>query len=215
MNIKSAGDSFGRMLTLGTVLYRDVPFCRASRPMPEFKQPIQAVLPEMKPPVKGDRGNNMFRINISGSFGWSPVVFVPEIYNRGIVLFVNEEIPDNWTHLIVSGNSFRKVEKDDGSFIYTGAVFAKCPKPYDMDAYLEFRTQMGNRYSENVTHGSSRALTWHEKMKIIQTVRPPENRSEEKHLFCDELGTSGAWSYDHITWGSSSETTKKTQTSAV
>ena len=186
MNTKSASESFGKMLTNGTVVYRDVGFRSNTS---EGSKSCKAVLTPTPEIPKGDRGNYMLRINVSGQHGLNPIAFVSESYNRGVVLFVNEEIPGDWTHLVVSGTTFRWTPAG-----FTGAVFATVPKPYNMDAYLEFRTQMYNTYAEM----SGRVIPWHDKFRRLRAVCPPENRPEEVHLFSELAGKSGVWFYEKV-----------------
>lgn len=202
MNLKSVTESFARMLSKNVVIYRQVEFVYSPHQNSHFRQPVIAQYPETEFIPKGDRGQNMFRMSVSGYFGWNPTAFVPGPGRPGLVVFVNDDIPDDWTHLLISGNSF---PADKGG---AGTVFANVPEPYDMDEYLNYRTQLANIYSDIVTDSRKSRWPWPEKMNAVRDIRPPENRYEEKHLFSVPFNDSGIWGYEFLTWGSVSSLLK-------
>jgi hypothetical protein len=97
--------------------------------------------------VSTDRGSFMAKIAIAGTgcdFIFEPVVIPYSVFGkecRGITVFVNEEIPANWTHLVVTGVSrlFQTTSEKADGIKGKGAVFASVGKPYTTKDYLMFR----------------------------------------------------------------------------
>jgi hypothetical protein len=98
--------------------------------------------------VKTEKGSFMAKIAFSTAMDYcrEPVVINHSIFgreNRGVTVFVAEEVPKNWTHLVVTGVSrlFKETSEkaETGS---KGAVFAKVGVSYDFSDYLHFRRGM-------------------------------------------------------------------------
>ena len=89
-------------------------------------------------------------------------------YQRpGYTVFVSGDMPENWTHIIVTGVSKKFKESTSGK---GGAVFAKFAKPYDLQSYVQFRKEIYLAWSGKHSSFSELCIA-------LDAVRPTEERN--------------------------------------
>ena len=99
-----------------------------------------------------DKGSLMAKVS-----SHSPSIFEPEVINhknegtesRGMVVFLREQPPEDWSHLIVTGVSHVLKQPVRESSGQGGAIFARPGKALDTEAYLRFRWELHRIYKEN------------------------------------------------------------------
>jgi hypothetical protein len=111
-------NKFKDILTPGTVIVRPI--------VANLKTGIRIDLVEFRLTPKG---SYMCRVNWGS--GWTPEPQAFDAKFHGVVSFLKEEPPADWTHLVVTKNAM----KEDG-----GVLFLECPAP--QPDYLKFRTEL-------------------------------------------------------------------------
>lgn len=134
------------------------------------------------PFVQTDRKSWMAKIQLVGQWVNGPAI-VPATC-RGVTVFLMDQPPENWTHLLVTGVS--KSLKEGAA---NGCVFATAAKPYN--DYEAFRLAMfkWNRRFLNVPFKS--------KVIAAMTLHPSERRAGQIRLVTD-YDRPGILSYHHL-----------------
>jgi len=144
-------------------------------------------------PSKTNKGSWIFRLNVHGSFFFEPELgnaHYKEWNTYGLVVFLNEELPENWTHLIVTGCS--KAMHDPGAE-KGKALFAEVAEPYK--GYLAFRERLANN-GQSLNYNFDQALElslqhWPEDFK-------PGQRRLITTLKWGDIGKYIGYNYAHL-----------------
>lgn len=142
-------DPLSSMLTRGTVLWRPMIFRG-----PNFETHVPEIRSEASPTREGQQ---MLRLNLRPEHIWEPCVESCDL--PGIVIFLDEELPQFWTHLVVVGIS--KSLRDTPRIERGGAVFAKLGEnAVPFDQHIEMRRLLAMAISKQDDHAvSARAAT--------------------------------------------------------
>lgn len=180
------GDALTKLFTPGTIIWRQVGVnARSGVYLPETKF------------EKTDKGNYVGRIQIPGGWIWEPQVApntVDGMAVAGLVVFIEGEFTDNWTHLVVTGSS-KVLSQPISQFeqMYNrrgGAIFAKVANPFDMSAYIHFRTEMYRFTRENLNSSFA---------KKMELTANKTNREGQHRLLVDrDYSEDGLLFYHHF-----------------
>ncbi len=184
-------DCYSDMFPLGTILWR------ATQQFSDSAE-LEDVIFD-----KTDKGTFMCRAHFLGvSAGWEPHVYGSRnVYNgptRGMVVFMDNEPQEDWTHLIVTGVSkaMRQPVGPDGGKNDKGmCLFAKEATPYEVEDYLDFRSRLAQirRQHPNVPI--------EEIVSLSMDCWPDEKREGERRLVVDrhnQQATGALYDYAHL-----------------
>jgi hypothetical protein len=139
---------------------------------------------------KTEKGTYIARVQIEGcsDFLWEPSIvsnsFQDErgkVHVFGLVLFIEQLPPDDWTHMLVSGTSKAMREPlKPGADRKGHAVFAKVAKPYPMAEYRRFREQVYRVVHENLN------ANFEQKKNLMLGYWPNEIRPTEHRLLAHQ-----------------------------
>lgn len=149
METLTIDDPWSKMLRKGIILWRPCSFS-----VKEEKCDVGDVVFEPT-----DRNSYIVRLALTNNGIWEPQIMSQrngDFYEPGIVVFVDEIPPANWTHLVVSGVSkpFEKPGKPERG----GCLFAKIGKPYELQDYVDFRLAMFRSLHKEQSAPISRAI---------------------------------------------------------
>jgi hypothetical protein len=129
---------------------------------------------------KTDRGTYSLRVVVRGIYLSEPEVTTDR---SGIVCFVEGGSPPaGWTHLLVSR---QRLTRDDHGCDH-GNLFARFARPFAMEDYLRFRTEMAQVMAQVAGVPFSREL------EAAAAVRLPEDRDGERRLVSGLVGRAEA-----------------------
>lgn len=127
-------ESMAPMLARGTVVWRPVHF-----DPPE----LRTTLPEVRFETTDKENQLVARISLDPHYLWEPTVVPMNSHNgktTGIVVFIDGQVPNWWTHLVIIGQStaLRANPRKRG-----GCLFAEAPAAaMDMPSYIAYRRGM-------------------------------------------------------------------------
>ena len=120
------------MLTKGTVLWRAVQFEGPS---------FDTILPSLEFQTTNKPGQHIARLKLEPDWIWEPTIVSSTML--GIITFIEDEIPPNWTHMLISGIS---VSMREAPRKRSGAVFANVPPPcMGLQEYATWRKDLAQR----------------------------------------------------------------------
>ena len=126
--------SMAPMLARGTVVWRPVKFTG-----PE----LQTTLPVVNFEATDKQDQFVARVSLDPQYLWEPTITPTRLSNgttTGIVVFIDGEVSEHWTHLVIIGQStaLRAIPRRHG-----GCLFAEAPPPaMDMCSYIAYRRTM-------------------------------------------------------------------------
>lgn len=138
-HVKKAGESYAPMFKPGTILWREGSFMKDG----SFT-PSDSIVFDRTP-----KGTLMGRMSMHANFMWEPALYGSKwsdggtvVHGRGVVVFLDNDPPEDWTHAVVTGltKKLREPSPDDGTM--SGAVLARFERPYSQEAYRQFRRRM-------------------------------------------------------------------------
>jgi len=156
--------NFTNFFGQGTVLYREVLW--------ENGRPAFANLRYAHTP----RGNHQYRIVADRLYTFGPVV-VPDD-RPGVVVFVDGERPNDWTHLVVE-KAVNKRPKAGG--FNTGFVLARYARPYEIGEYLGYRARVKALF-DRLYPADNSGIQLMDVLLEYDALTPPERRVGELHL---------------------------------
>ena len=131
-------EPLGKILAKDTIIWRSVGHRFGN-------QITHSCFPKPIKPVQVDN-QYMLRVSLARGFTWEPEATDSD---KGIVVFLNHDLPDDWVYLTITGTSKAISDGPSGgsSRKSGGAIFAELGKAQiDMKQYLEYRSM----YSEMV-----------------------------------------------------------------
>lgn len=181
-------EPWGKAIIPGVILWRPVAYSSISASVRESCRPMHCDSVFRKAP----EGGFMARLAMPGCFISDPEIIPSHTKNdkprRGLVVFIKEMPPENWTHLVVTETT-RQIQTV-GCGTPGGAIYAKADKPYTMEDYVDFRVRMLKAKMRTCD-----VTDFEQVLDEMDSIWPKEERDGAIRLIISP-GLEGAWNFD-------------------